>query len=347
MHQTVHSRRVRIRRAIARGCLVTAISLNVAASSQPLAPVPPVAATSTNAAVATNATGALYSQTDERKAWIIALRKFSESDQKKRFDWQPLLTAVVTTLTGAAVAIFTLWFSARREAARERLRMEHEATLKNQDAKRQVELALVEGRITYADKLLDLRLKQLELFFAPLHALLQQSKGVYAKLTMQLLEDKSRYRQADDPEMPDGRKLEVFWADGRWYDWRLLDQMPPLKRDRLYRPLIDEIMRIGKEMTTLIQKHGAFAVDEKGVSDVFGEYLAHYAILLSVHRDGRAEAYVPGQHKIGYYPRRLNGIVEARYKALLQDLQPYISASNAVLAQLKKHGDIYVSTDTK
>lgn len=333
---------MKLSRVIAAGSLAIGISHAAfgAAAVSPAA-VPTIMPATTNGDISG------FSPADERKAWITALRKFSESDQKKGPDWQPLLTAVITTATGAAVAIFTLWFSARREAARERQRMAHEAAIKAEEGKRQLELARLEGRLTCADKLLDLRLKQLDLFFAPLHALLQQSKGVYAKLTMQLLEDQAHYREVDDPKRPGERKLEVLWSDGKWYDWRLLDQLPPLKRHRMYRPLIEEIMRIGKEMTTLIQQHGAFAVDAQGVSDVFGEYLAHYAILLSIHRDPRTEPFEPGQHKIGYYPRRLNGIVEARYQALLQELQPYIAASSAVLAELKQYADTGGSIATK
>jgi hypothetical protein len=218
--------------------------------------------------------------------------------------------------------------------------MSHEAKLKEQEAtaeaQRQHDLARLEAATSYADKLLDLRLKQLELFFAPLHALLQQSQGVYAKFQTQLLEDEENFREIPDPQFEGKqKKLQMRWQ-GTWYDWRLLDQMPGLKCNPIYKPLIAEIIRIGKEMTALIAKYGAFSLDESGVSNVYGEYLAHFAILQSIYNDPRTEPYPPGHHKIGYYPRQLNRIVEARYLKLQQELQPYLDASNTLLEEMKR-----------
>lgn len=308
-------------------CLMIALSCNAQQTSAPPAKAPPKQTCSSPAP--SEADEAEYSARSERKAWILALKKFTESKQDKIFEWQPILNTVAGGLITAVVTFGALWLNAKKETV-----------LKERESRRQLELARLEACITYADKLLDLRLKQLELFFAPLHALLQQSQGVYAKLRLQLLEDTSNYREVDDPEFSDGRKkLQFLWTDKEWHDWRLLDQMPPLKERPMFRPLIDQIMRIGSKMASLIAKYGGFSVDEEGASDVYGEYLAHYAILQSIHRDERTQAYPPGQHKMGYYPRRLNGIVETRYNKLRQELQPYLKASSAVLAELQHQAD--------
>lgn len=142
------------------------------------------------------------------------------------------------------------------EQAKQKLAIEHRQSL---------EEAQLGAEITYADKLLELRLKKLELFYAPLHSLLQQSKGIYEKLQIQLLEDREHYQQRDDPNF--GKVLQVLWK-GKWEDWRMLDQMPVLKRDPLYQPLVAEVLRIGKEMTEIISKHGAFAVRQNVPADV-------------------------------------------------------------------------------
>ncbi len=271
--------------------------------------------------------GADFSEAEERKAWILLLRKLAAEEKKTGFDWQPVATAIA----GGVIALFGVWLNARQQEKREQERMRHEA-------QHQREVARLEASTIYADKLLDLRLKQLELFFAPLHALLEQSKGVYAKLQMQLLEDKETYREVPDPQFEEKQmKLQVRWRN-EWHDWRMLDQMPPLKGNPLYAPLIAEIVRIGEKMTALIAKYSAFSLDESGVSDVYGEYLAHFAILRSIHKDPRTEPYPPGQHKIGYYPRRLNDIVKTRYLKLQQELQPYLEATNTLLEELKRRG---------
>jgi hypothetical protein len=284
--------------------------------------------------------GTDFSEAEERKAWVIFLRKLTAEEKKTSFDWQSLAATVTGGVITALVTIFALWFNAKREAARERSRMNHEAVLNQQktdaESQRQRESARLVASTTYADKLLDLRLKQLELFVAPLHALLEQSKGVYAKLQTQLLEDKAKYREVPDPQFGEKQmKLEVLYGKD-WLDWRLLDQLPPLKGNTPYAPLIAEIIRIGEEMTALIAKYGAFSLDESGVSDVYGEYLAHFAILRSIYKDPRTEPYPPGQHKIGYYPLRLNGIVAARYLKLQHELQPYLEATSTLLEELKR-----------
>ncbi len=280
-----------------------------------------------------------FSEGEERKAWILLLRKLAAEDTKTAFDWKSLAATITGGLITAAVTILTLWFNAKREAKREQDRMSHEAKLKEHEAtakaQQQHELTRMEAATTYANKLLDLRLKQLELFVAPLHALLEQSRGLYEKLVTQLLEDKENYQEVTDPEV--GKKLQVRWHN-EWHDWRMLDQMPPLKGNPLYGPLIAEIIRIGKEMTVLIAKYSAFSLDDSAVSDVYGEYLAHFAVLQSIYKNPRTEPFAPGQHKIGYYPRRLNGIVKARYLKLQQELQPYLEASNTILEELKRRG---------
>ena len=284
-----------------------------------------------------------FSEAEERKAWILFLRKLTTEEKKTGFDWQPLLTTIVGALIAGLAGFLGIRFNASREARREQERMKHEADLNRQkveaEAQHQLALARLEASTIYADKLLDLRLKELELFFAPLHALLEQSKGVSDKLKTQLLEDTENYREAADPEFEGKQtKLQMRWR-GEWHDWRLLDQMPELKRKSLYAPLIGEIIRIGKEMTALIAKYGAFSLGETSVSEVYGEYLAHFAILQSIYNDEtRTEPYPPGQHKIGYYPRRLNGIVKTRYFELRQELQPYLDATNTLLEELKRRG---------
>jgi hypothetical protein len=178
----------------------------------------------------------------------------------------------------------------------------------------------------------------LECFFAPLHALLQQSEGITEKLRTQLYEDAANYRAVEDAAS--GRKKpQIRWSDGQWHDFRLLDQMPALKQNPIYKPLIDEVMRIGTEVTGLIQKYGAFSADKGADISVYGEYLAHYAILRTIYNDPRTEPYPPGKHKIGYYPRTLNTVVEERYQELVEDLKPYFQASAAVLAELKQKAD--------
>jgi hypothetical protein len=328
--------------------IIGGASLLVVFSTNAQNPALPPAAITNNQRPTVAATGLTntsgFSEVDERKAWIAALNRFAEEKKGSGFDWNPIISAVLTTLLTGGITVLVLWISGKRENTREEQRMAHEDQLKEKEANRQKELALLEGRMTCADKLLDLRFRQLEHFVAPLQSLIGQSKGIYEKLETQLAEDEANYKLVDNCQESKQKpqKLMMRWPQdetGKWVDFRLLDQMPALKQHAVYRPLLDEIMRIGKEMTALIQKYSAFTVDDKGVSDVYGKYLAHYGILQSIYLDNdHKDPYPPGEHKIGYYPRELNDIVKDRYETLQKELDPYLAASRAVLDELKRKG---------
>lgn len=252
---------------------------------------------------------------EERKAWIVALHKFSESTPKEGVDWQPILNTVAGGLLAGLVAILTLLIGARREDARDKLRMKHEIAIKENEAKQQMALARMEGRFKYIEKLHESRLKLLELFLSPFLALLKQSDGLYEKLKIQLSQDSENYRLIENSARHNSRKiLQVLWPkDHQWYDFRLLDQLPKLKQQVEHRLIIDEIMRIGKQMSILIISHGGLAVNEEGVVEAYAKYQTHYTILETIYKSSGTEATSPGQHQMGYYPRELNGIVENLY----------------------------------
>ena len=305
---------------IAGACLIVVSSSN-AQTNPPL--VPTAATNPTAASGGTNAADAAYSVADERKAWILALRKFSETKEHTGIDWQ----SVSNTLAGGVLTGLVTFLALLYSTKNERAKMRHEAAIKAGESSRQAAVA-------YANQLQE----QVNLLFGPLDGFLQVSRGLYRKMEMQLLEDPANFRKV--PDLEQGEKLQLRVPpndDGKWKDFRLLDQMPALKQKPLYRPLPDEIMRIGQQTTDLIQKHGGLLHGGGNVSDVYGEYLAHYGILKSIHLDAaRTEAYPPGKHQIGYYPRRLNNIVKARYDALLAELRPYHEANQAALAEFQR-----------
>lgn len=275
-----------------------------------------------------------------RRAWISFLSKQTTEKTKKPIDWTAAISALVGGLLTAIVTFGALYFNSRREDKR----LLAETTLERQkldaEAERQRERARTEGQLSYAAKFLELRLNQLQLFYAPLNALLQQSKGVYEKVDQLLLKDPSTYRKVSDLGSKGGRtKLQIYWPEtDEWLDFRWLDQLPSLKKDQRVKPLVDEVMRIGKEMTRIISKYGAFAASEELPSDIYGQYLAHFAIITSVHNDPREEPYKPGEQEYGYYPRELNSVVKAGYESTLAALKPYLEATNVLLDDLKRQG---------
>jgi hypothetical protein len=304
---------------IAAAWLMVLSQANAQTTNQapPASDTPPPAAS-----IASSPTAARFSEAEERKAWILALRKFAEAKEKDGVDWQSIANTVAGGLLTGMVTFVALYFTTKNE--RDKMRIEAET--KARESSR-------EAAVAYANQLQ----KQVETLLGPLHSYLQQSRGIYQKIETQLIqEDSANYRRVSDPEQGQKMQLRVPPDDqGRWEDFRLLDQIPSLRQKPLYRPLLDEILRIGEQMTNLIQQHGGMLHDNVGVSDVYGEYLAHFAILKNIYLDqGRGEAYPPGKHTIGYYPRRLNNIVKQRYEALLAELKPYQEANKAALAEL-------------
>ncbi len=82
-------------------------------------------------------------------------------------------------------------------------------------------------------------------------------------------------------------------------------------------------------MTKIISDHAGLA--SKDLIDLLGAYLAHYAILSTIHKREETVAYEPGWHQKGYYPRELNGKIEEGYRELSQFLDEYAKASKRML----------------
>ena len=330
-----------LRHAIAILYLVVA---TVGVAQTPATPVPaPVVATpvpAPNPSTQQNPKPVLTSEEDLRAAWIALLQKLAQQKSDSSSGFGPAFAALIGGLISAAVTWITLYFNGRREKERlEQERAENEAD-RSATASQQADAARVEAQLNYASKFLDHRIKQLELFFAPLHAHLQQSAGVYQKLKLQLLQDPVHYREvpATQPESPP--TFEICVPNSQtWADFRLLDRMPALKGDLQAGPLIKEIIRIGEAMTKIIAEHGAYAASENIPSEVFGRYLAHFAILKSIYEDPRTDAFRPGEHAYGYYPRELNNEVKKGYEAALERLKKYEQASDAVLAEVLKRAE--------
>jgi hypothetical protein len=95
---------------------------------------------------------------------------------------------------------------------------------------------------------------------------------------------------------------------------------------------VDRILQIGEQMTEIISDHAGLA--SKDLIDLLGEYLAHYAILSTIYKGSETVPYEPGWHKMLYYPRRLNQMIEDGYRELSEFLDGYAKASKRMLEAL-------------
>jgi hypothetical protein len=149
----------------------------------------------------------------------------------------------------------------------------------------------MDARYSYASEILKLRLRQVEEFYAPALLYIEQSRGLYEKLRWTIEHERK------DLSVP---------------EFRLLDYIYEFKRNETFGPLVDRILAIGKQLTTLISEKSGLI--EGGVTPTLVEYQAHFEILAAASEQALNKEQKEGWHKLGYYPRLLNREIREGYK---------------------------------
>jgi hypothetical protein len=201
-------------------------------------------------------------------------------------------------------------------------------------AKRDLELARKQAVFQQTEKILEFRIKQMELFYAPMFALLKQSTALYNKMCEQLVQDEPARYKALAQSDSDGYDFHVLAKDGTtWKGLRLLDQMPAVKKNTKALTLATEIISIGEQTTKIISEHAGLASSE--LIGLLGEYLAHYALLSTAYKSTETEPCEPLGQKTVYFPHELIGKVEHEYRDLSQFLDEFEAASKKMLAGIE------------
>jgi hypothetical protein len=201
-------------------------------------------------------------------------------------------------------------------------------------AKRDLELARKQAVFQQTENILEFRIKQMELFYAPMFALLKQSTALYNRMCDQLVQDEpARYRALAKPDS-DGYSYHVLAKDGiAWKGFRLLDQMPAVKKNAKALTLATEILCIGGQTTKIISEHAGLASSE--LIELLGEYLAHYALLSTVYKSIETEPWEPLGQRPGYFSRELSVKIEHEYRELSKFLDEFETASKKMLASIQ------------
>ena len=201
-------------------------------------------------------------------------------------------------------------------------------------AKRATRLAREEALYRHAEQILEFRMKQVQQFYAPMFALLRQSKDLYDKLMEQLVQDDpTRYRKAPKPEGNDFR-WEVLDKTGTWKGFRLLDQFPAIKTNAKALALADANLVIGAKICKIISTRAGYASD--ALVDMLGQYMAHFAILSTIRNGPETEPFEPGWHKVGYFPFGLDNKIGEAYHELSRSIDEYGKAYTQTLEILAK-----------
>jgi SAM-dependent methyltransferase len=171
----------------------------------------------------------------------------------------------------------------------------------------------MDARYSYASEILKLRLRQVEEFYAPALLYIEQSRGLYEKLRWTIEHERK------DLSVP---------------EFRLLDYIYEFKRNETFGPLVDRILAIGKQLTTLISEKSGLI--EGGVTPTLVEYQAHFEILAAASEQALNKEQKEGWHKLGYYPRLLNREIREGYKVVMAHLENYATAGDRIIGELLK-----------
>lgn len=225
---------------------------------------------------------------------------------------------LAAAIFGGVITLIGAYFTAKRE--------ERRATFQ---ANRDLELARQEALFQHGEKFLEFRLKQMGFFYAPMFALLKQSKALYDKMSLQLVsDDPEQYKllKKDDSNEP---CLHVYTEDRNWEEFRLLDQLPAVRTYPNILTLVERIIHIGEQMTKIISEHAGLASED--LVDLLGEYLAHHAILAMIYKQNETKPYKAGSHMMGYFPRELPNKIIQGYNEISALLNEYEKKTKQVL----------------
>ena len=177
----------------------------------------------------------------------------------------------------------------------------------------------IDAKYQYASKMLEMRVKQLSDFYAPMKVQLEQSRALYQKLKWAI--DRIG-REDPNAKIP---------LDG----FRLLDHGYTILHDDRYalaKPLVEGILDIGKAMSKLIVKNSGLI--EGGMTATFTEYRAHFLMLEASLKTPPSATVSDGWQEFGYYPRMLNREVAEGFKEVLRHCEMYQQAGDDVIWEL-------------
>lgn len=173
-----------------------------------------------------------------------------------------------------------------------------------------------DARYDYAAKALDLRLRQLNDFYAPLRLQLEQSRVLYDKLLWSL--ERLGKRNPD----------ALIQLDG----FRLLDHAYDILNRHEYievRPLVQSILKIGDQMSAVIAANAGLV--EGGITTTLIEYRAHLEMLKAAAAQPPLPEDAEGWQEFGYYPRILNREVTEGYKEVLRHFEVFQEAGDDIV----------------
>jgi len=247
----------------------------------------------------------------------------------------PILTAFIGGLAvfwSARMGKIGQELAAKAAEASANRAAEANAELAKNAAVEAAKLAKDAALFKHAEQMMEFKLKQIQEFYGPLHAALQQSRGLYDKLLDQLVYDDSARYQRTPNATGDDYRLQVLDKAGQWKDFRLVDQLPAVKSNQRAMALVDAIIGLGRNMCDIIATRAGYAAENS--VELLGLYMAHHAILTAIRNGSESEAFEPGRHKVGAFPYGLDKVIGDKYHELSNAIDQYGQAYDRALQLL-------------
>jgi SAM-dependent methyltransferase len=173
----------------------------------------------------------------------------------------------------------------------------------------------MDARYAYASEITKFRLQQIEEFYSPALAYVEQSRLVYQKLIWAI-----------------GQHRTDIPLDG----FRLLDHIYEFKSDKELDTFVDQILEIGRHLTALISEKAGLIEGGITSTPTFIEYQGHFVILNAARKQKPGKEEREGWHEFGYYPRLLNREIIEGYKVVFAQLDNCIKAGDQIMSRLLK-----------
>jgi hypothetical protein len=244
-------------------------------------------------------------------------------DNEAKGFWKTVMPAIVGLLGVVAGGILQA-FLADKKTKEERLLAENRAKLE------------------IGNSFVQWQLKQISELYGPLHALLGQSNAIYRQMNNALsAAAASRFRVVDGDEDFDKKEFQISLDGKTWTRFRTVLHIAEVYgKGYGVEGYFDELIGIGKRMVKIIEaKAGYVRPEQKELHSVFGQYLAHYAILMRLHSARKARFQLdalgggplvpvtfidPSKiHESAAFPQRIQDLVDDGFTNTNNELQAW------------------------
>ena len=246
----------------------------------------------------------------------------------------PLYMTLSPSLIAFLGALAGVWIGGWNAERLQRARLAQDEKVADKKSAQDLALSEKQAKLQIGNAVIEWEIKQLSLLYGPLRALLGQSVALYRETNTVLIERSKRFRMINVGE--EKPEFQIETTPGVWTRFRtVLHIFEVYGKDYGVEAYFDEIVSIGAEMVKIIQQQAGYArAEEKDLMAVFGRYLAHFAVLKSMHEAAKAKVMpskpdadagaltrpAPTVNLSAAFPDTIHGLINQGFDAITADI---------------------------